>query len=303
MGNKSKDLFMKRIIAFSIAFGFIFIFSFGQMIDVYHPLGAINPADIDRADKDYSSNPITIVGVVSGESQGGTLLGKAFTVHHITLKAWKASDASDLHFKNLFVMRTVEQERDFFDEIPAYSIVEFKVFLNTNRTRAVLIEGKFIHNPPEDLIAAKIKLQAPVFLESDRFGRFKFDEKIAWFEKELEWNGQLVSVAIQIEDTSLLTDHLQTLEQLMDKQQMWKRKIEDFGVEKLLPLKNDSWLDEGESEWSKNKFISTWQLEAIWIYEDGAFDFWYKDGDIFWGHYIEISGSVKDGPDYAAIQG
>ena len=36
-------------------------------------------------------------------------------------------------------------------------------------------------------------------------------------------------------------------------------------------------------------------LDAITVYPDGAFDFWHHDGDMFWGHSIQVSGSLSEG--------
>jgi len=43
--------------------------------------------------------------------------------------------------------------------------------------------------------------------------------------------------------------------------------------------------------------------ESIIIREDGGFDFWYEDGDLFWGHSIEVCGNFDDGFRDAAFHG
>ena len=45
------------------------------------------------------------------------------------------------------------------------------------------------------------------------------------------------------------------------------------------------------------------ELDAIQIYEDGAFEFWFNDGDLFWGHSIHVTGSLKAGPEDAQMEG
>lgn len=44
-------------------------------------------------------------------------------------------------------------------------------------------------------------------------------------------------------------------------------------------------------------------LEGISVDPDGSFDFWHNDGDLFWGHAIQISGSLVEGPTLANIPG
>ena len=37
------------------------------------------------------------------------------------------------------------------------------------------------------------------------------------------------------------------------------------------------------------------KLESVNAYPDGAFAFWYDDGDLFWGHAIQMTGNLKEG--------
>ena len=45
------------------------------------------------------------------------------------------------------------------------------------------------------------------------------------------------------------------------------------------------------------------KLESISVRNNGSFDFWHNDGDLFWGHSIQISGNLTDGPKRADIPG
>jgi hypothetical protein len=38
-------------------------------------------------------------------------------------------------------------------------------------------------------------------------------------------------------------------------------------------------------------------LEAITVYPEGSFDFWYNDSDLFWGHSIQIGGDLTEDAD------
>lgn len=57
-------------------------------------------------------------------------------------------------------------------------------------------------------------------------------------------------------------------------------------VNKLLSLKNDSWLNENESEISKSDFIKRIKLNEITFYGDGSSELTFEDDDLFWGHQI-----------------
>jgi len=78
-------------------------------------------------------------------------------------------------------------------------------------------------------------------------------------------------------------------------------RVKDSAVQELLPLKNDAWLGDDETEFSPEEFKSKMTLQSISIHPDGDFDFWHDDGDLFWGHSIQVSGSLADGPTAADI--
>jgi hypothetical protein len=44
-------------------------------------------------------------------------------------------------------------------------------------------------------------------------------------------------------------------------------------------------------------------LESITVTPDGSFDFWHNDGDLFYGHSIQVSGNLSQGPTHADIPG
>jgi hypothetical protein len=62
-------------------------------------------------------------------------------------------------------------------------------------------------------------------------------------------------------------------------------------------------LEEGQDELLPEEFKARMTLDAITVRPDGSFEFWHRDGDMFWGHAIHISGSLLNGPTGADIPG
>ena len=129
------------------------------------------------------------------------------------------------------------------------------------------------------------------------------DRRIGWFEAEVEWNGETIRITFHADDDFLPKGVLETSEALWNDQAEWKRKVEDYAVSELLELKNDTWLDDNEQPLTAQQFKDRMSLQSISIRDDGAFDFWHDDGDLFWGHTIQISGSLKEGLTRADIPG
>ena len=90
---------------------------------------------------------------------------------------------------------------------------------------------------------------------------------------------------------------------LYNDQTNWNNKIVDYATSELLPLKNDSWLEEDEAEITEEQFKERMELESITVCKDGSFEFWHSDGELFWGHSIVIYGNIVDGPDDSDISG
>lgn len=273
----------------------------GQSIDIYYPFGDLSPNEVDGFGGEYANEIMIITGIVSGENQAGHAGSKGYTTHIIGLQKWKLNGV--LQSEKLVVFRPIESNRDFFHEIPKYSIVKLKVFLNEEKNRSVLISGEFILNPESDFIEMKEELQKPVFLKIDNFNHFQLNKDINVFEGNIEWNNEQIRFVIQVEKEAEITDEIKTIKTLLASQTEWKKRVDDYAVKELLPLKNESWLEENEKPWSKERFLKTYKLESIWISKDGQFQFWHEDGDIFWGHSILIEGTIKQGPNYADIPG
>ena len=96
---------------------------------------------------------------------------------------------------------------------------------------------------------------------------------------------------------------MESAHELFKLQQTWDARVRDYAVSELLELKNDTWLGEGETEFTPATFKAQMKLESISVDPAGGFEFWFNDGDLFWGHTILVSGTLTDGPNDAGIHG
>ncbi|MGA9520096.1 MAG: DUF2262 domain-containing protein [Myxococcaceae bacterium] len=74
----------------------------------------------------------------------------------------------------------------------------------------------------------------------------------------------------------------------------YSESAKEYAALKLLGRKNDSWLDEDEDPLTSDEFKARMQLTALDFSGDGGVTFWHDDGDLFWGHAIEIDMNGED---------
>ena len=65
-------------------------------------------------------------------------------------------------------------------------------------------------------------------------------------------------------------------------------KAKEYTAHKLLKLKNDLWLEEDEKEVTKKDFKERIKFTSLYVFSESA-NFYFDDGDLFWGHTIEVT--------------
>ncbi|WP_044205615.1 DUF2262 domain-containing protein [Flammeovirga sp. OC4] len=155
------------------------------------------------------------------------------------------------------------------------------------------------HEELTDILSNRLN---PVTYDSSELGTFTLNRNVDWFEKKFRWNENEIDLCL-----SCKVDEIQELEitaiQICNNAIDWERKLKSKISEELLPLKNESWIDENELPITESDFLSRISLENITINKDGEFEAWFNDGDAFWGHSINVRANINGTIDYCEIQG
>jgi len=139
-------------------------------------------------------------------------------------------------------------------------------------------------------------------LEHPYFGKLVYNAELNWWEGVLSIEPS-VTVYFSLDGCNDDQALVATGEAVCRDLSEWRKRVEDFAVEKLRPLKNKSWLEENEDEVTVEQFKSRMTLESVSFYPSGEFEFMYTDGDLFWGHWIQVTGTHSEGPTHADIPG
>jgi hypothetical protein len=267
------------------------------MTSSFNPPSRDRLAEVDSTDCEYHSQCEDILGIVSERGQG-----VVNTVHLFFFSAWRRI-GQPLVNNELTILRPVAADDDWSAPYPPLSIHRIGVLLSKDQTRAIFANAVAANVDDAELMAVAEELQKPVLISTKLFGDLWLDASLGWFEGEAEWNGEPIDVHFHADDGGSIDRGIDVAEALWKNQQQWKRKVEDFAVSRLLALKNEAWLPDDEKHLTPEQFKSRMTLQSISFAADGSFEFWHDDGDLFWGHSIQISGSLQDGLTQADIPG
>ena len=144
----------------------------------------------------------------------------------------------------------------------------------------------------------------PVTFWEEGLGTFTLNRQVDWFETELDWLGAEISLVFDQDENR--ADCVMNAKALLADAAGWDRRVREYAADELLSTAND-WAgqmeDEEPQEITREQFMERMELESIEIRADGSFQFWFGDGDLFYGHSIWVSGDLENGPDDASMEG
>lgn len=129
------------------------------------------------------------------------------------------------------------------------------------------------------------------------------------FETTLLWNGNEVTFMLEVnsESKSSWSRARTAAKKLVAEQETWDETMREFSAKNLTALANDWLAEDGGSKDTKpiteEAFAKRITLSEISITPGGSFTAYYDDDDMFWGHAVEINGSLKKGITNANIAG
>jgi len=225
-----------------------------------------------------------------------------------TFQAWRI-EGQPLLSIGLTVRRVVRyEELDGFRALTApYAVLRIRARLAVDSVYGcpqALLESVIGPDACDaELNAVAIELHRPVTYENRVLGTFTLDRRVGWFSGQAYWMGNRVRLNLRAESPQEAEAAAHTGEALLHESGIWTKRIRDHAVARLLTVKNDGWLEEGEKPLTADEFGDTMILETICVDPGGSFEFWYSDGGLFWGHAIVVRGDLAEGPRRADIGG
>ena len=151
-----------------------------------------------------------------------------------------------------------------------------------------------------------IEYRKPVVLQDDVLGELTYDKLLKSFEGNIAWlRGKIhISLYVDKDNKSGLTKAKKLLKTMVLEQEKWDADLRDFAAKELTKLACE-WAesDEEAAEITEESFAKRISLSLIWVTPGGTFTAYLDDDELFFGHSIIVSGSLKKGMISAKIEG
>ncbi|MEZ6056648.1 MAG: DUF2262 domain-containing protein [Planctomycetaceae bacterium] len=252
----------------------------------------------------FSGAPVEIEGVTRRFNQTIYRTSKPFDVLKVLWGAWRQPGEA-LTESNVAVFYAVA--KGFNQLFPTGT---------HQRCRVVFGKGTFSRAPfaavvevltpsplDVDIQRAIDEFTMPSRVVSERVGEFEYQERKDRYMTMAKWMGEDVEVHLDANDMSGCRRAVAACEAIWADQTRWNGLLHSAIVADLLKLKNSDWRQRGEPKLTKADFEHRIALTAVTFSFSGDFEFWFNDGDIFWGHSISVRGDVKDGVSDVALAG
>ena len=131
-------------------------------------------------------------------------------------------------------------------------------------------------------------------IEHKTLGELRYNSELEWYEGRVPFQESLISISLSTDDQGDVTSSLERAVEVTASMETYAEKARGYAAERLLGLKNESWLDEGEAQVTADQFERLMKLESIVFESDGGATFYHDDGDLFWGHSIQVTMSSED---------
>ena len=236
----------------------------------------------------FAPEELTILAVTGANGFGGGRAGKEKLWRaSIGLTAWMEEDSPDIH-RGEFVLSTIADDQlleHLQRRVPRDFIIKFKGRVSEDGQRLLLLDLPEPAFDP-DLKAILEEQKKPVTFWEEGLGTFTLNRQVDWFETELDWLGAEISLVFDQDENR--ADCVMNAKALLADAAGWSQDMDEDG---------------GAVEITREQFVERMELESIEVRADGSFQFWFGDGDLFYGHSIWVSGDLENGPNDAAMEG
>jgi uncharacterized protein (TIGR03067 family) len=131
-------------------------------------------------------------------------------------------------------------------------------------------------------------------LADEVLGRLAWDDNLNWYSGKIAKGDISVEVSLTRDQHGSVDRTQARARHVVQNLPTYIELARRYAVENLLDLKNDNWLDEEEEPLTAAAFRQRMTLESMVFSSNGGITFYHDDGNLFWGHCIQICVDAQD---------
>ena len=151
-----------------------------------------------------------------------------------------------------------------------------------------------------------IEYRKPVVLQDDVLGELTYDKLLKSFEGNIAWlRGKIhISLYVDKDNKSGITKAKKSLKTMVLEQKKWDADLRGFAAKELTEFACE-WAESEEEATliTEESFAKRISLSLLWVTSGASFSACFDDDELFFGHSIAVSGSLKKGMISAKIEG
>lgn len=158
-----------------------------------------------------------------------------------------------------------------------------------------------------DLKKAWEDYNKPIVINDDVLGELTLNKEYEVFEGYINWDGKVISLMLEVDvdDNSTWDQISKSAKEMIIQLEQWDKKMREFSSKKLTVLANQWASDEKDiiAPITEDDFANRISISELVFSSDDAFSVMYDDDDMFWGHAIEVQGTLEKGIESSNIIG
>lgn len=140
-------------------------------------------------------------------------------------------------------------------------------------------------------------------IELPIIGMLHYEKEYDWYEGRIKVQQSEIPIRLSTDEEGEVASACRRATNFVIELENRAQSAKEYAVERLLELKNETWIDENEEPSTSEQFKHRMVIESISIDSDGEVSFYHNDGDLFWGHCILVTMDNKNNFIHAEIAG
>ena len=147
----------------------------------------------------------------------------------------------------------------------------------------------------------------PIVINDNVLGELTLNKEYEVFEGYINWDGKVISLMLEVDvdDNSTWDQISKSAKEMIIQLEQWDKKMREFSSKKLTVLANQWASDEKDiiAPITEDDFANRISISELVFSSDDAFSVMYDDDEMFWGHAIEVQGTLEKGIESSNIIG